>query len=54
MLQWFKWSVKKKETNTNEITQNISQDEIQKAKQEVVIMVQKGTFPQELKDLKAG
>ena len=53
-LQWLKWSAKKKETNTNEITRNISQDEIEKAKGEVVIMVQKGTFPQELKDLKAG
>ena len=53
-LQWLKWSARKKETNTNEITRNISQEEIEKAKREVVIMVQKGTFPQELKDLKAG
>ena len=53
-LQWLKWSAKKKETSTNEITRNISQDEIEKAKREVVIMVRKGTFPQELKDLKAG
>ena len=45
---------KKKETTTNEITRNISQEEIEKAKREVVVMVQKGTFPQELKDLKAG
>ena len=44
----------KKETNTNEITRNISQEQIEKAKREVVIMVQKGTFPEELKDLKAG
>ena len=53
-LQWLKWSAKRKETNTNEIARRISQDEIEKAKREVVIMVQKGTFPQELKDLKAG
>ena len=53
-LHWLKWSARKKETNTNEITRNISQEEIEKAKGEVVIMIQKGTFPQELKDLKAG
>ena len=53
-LQWFKRFAKKEETNTYEITRSISQEEIEKAKREVVIMVQKGTFPQELKDLKAG
>lgn len=37
-----------------QVTRNISQEEIERAKREVVIMVQKGTFPQELKDLKAG
>ena len=51
-LQWFKRFAKKEETH--EITRSISQDEIEKAKREVVIMVQKGTFPQELKDLKPG
>ena len=54
ILKFLEWSAKKKETNTNEITRNISQGEIEKAKREVVVMVQKGTFPQELKDLKAG
>ena len=44
---------KKKETNATEIPRNISQEEIEKAKREVVIMVEKGTLPQELKDLKA-
>ena len=53
-LQWLKWSAKKKETNRNEITRNISHEEIKKAKREVVAMVQKETFPQELKDLEAG
>ena len=51
-LQWFKRFAKKEETH--EITRSISQEEIEKAKREVVIMVQKGTFPQELKDLKPG
>ena len=31
-LQWLKWSAKKKDTTTNEITRNISQEEIEKAK----------------------
>ena len=53
-LQWFKRFAKKEETNTYEITRSISQEEIEKAKREVVIMVQKETFPQELNDLKAG
>lgn len=44
-LQWSKRSAKKEETNTNEITRSISQEEIEKAKREVVIMVQKGHFP---------
>ena len=51
-LQRFKRFAKKEETH--EITRSISQEEIEKAKREVVIMVQKGTFLQELKDLKPG
>ena len=53
-LQGFKRFSKKEETNTYEIRRSISPGEIERTKREVVIMVQKGTFPQELKDLKAG
>ena len=55
-LQWIKWSSRKKkeETNTCEITRHISHEEIEKSKGEIVKLVQKSVFPQEIKDLKAG
>ncbi|PFX27057.1 hypothetical protein AWC38_SpisGene8267 [Stylophora pistillata] len=55
-LQWIKWSSRKKkeETNTCEVPRRISHEEIEKSKREVVKLVQKSVFPQEIKDLKAG
>ncbi|KAL9989341.1 hypothetical protein ACROYT_G003882 [Oculina patagonica] len=44
----------KGESSTLEITRRISQEELEKSKREVVMLVQKVAFPQEVKDLKAG
>ena len=55
-LQWIKWtsSKKKGESSTREITRFISQKEIKKSKREVIMPVQLGAFPLEIKDLRAG
>ncbi|KAL9978795.1 hypothetical protein ACROYT_G016358 [Oculina patagonica] len=55
-LQWIKWSSGKKkgESSTLEITRRISQEELEKSKREVVMLVQKRAFPQQVKDLRAG
>ena len=55
-LQWIKWfsGKKKEESSTHEIPRCISQEELEKSKREVVTLVQKGAFPQEVKDLRAG
>ena len=55
-LQWIKWTSGKEneESSTRAITRCISQEELENSKREVVMLVQLGAFPLEIKDPRAG
>lgn len=55
-LQWIRWSSnrKKAESDVCDIAKCITQEELEKSKREVAILVQEKAFTHEIRDLKAG
>ena len=56
LMQWVKWSLKRKKgtSDTCNVVKYITQEELERSKIEVVILVQNEVFPQEIQGLTAG